>query len=506
MAEKHANIEELVYDDHNFNQHTAEGMELLEKSIRENKFGRSILIDKDNRIIAGNGIVEAATKTGTKKIRVIETDGDELIAVKRKDLSLDSQEGRRLALADNATSAANLKWDEKEIAHAQEEWGIMPEEWNVQIEQPRDENTPPQQIKEDDFARTNIKKRCATGDIWLLGDHRLMCGDSTNATTVQELMNGERAALCFTDPPYGMKKEKEGIVGDNLNYDDLFKFNEKWIPLSFECLSDVGSWYCWGIDEPLMDIYSGIIKPMTKQRGDRKVTFRNLIVWDKGAAGFGICSAAQRCYFPHDEKCLFVMRGRQDYGQTKDVYWAGFEPLRQKLNKWCDLVGKKKVIELTNTASTHWYSQSQWAMIPEGHLNTLRDYCIANGIDAFNEEIRAEYDQIRAEWYKTRAYFDNTHDSMTAVWRFPVTSQKEREETGGHATPKPIALCGRAIKSSSRERDIVLDLFGGSGSTLIACEQLNRKCYTMELMPEYCDIIIARWEKFTGKKAEKINK
>lgn len=129
MAEKHANIEELVYDDHNFNQHTAEGMELLEKSIRENKFGRSILIDKDNRIIAGNGIVEAATKTGTKKIRVIETDGDELIAVKRKDLSLDSQEGRRLALADNATSAANLKWDEEELKNAEKEWGVTLTEW-----------------------------------------------------------------------------------------------------------------------------------------------------------------------------------------------------------------------------------------------------------------------------------------------------------------------------------------------------------------------------------------
>ena len=133
MAEKHANIEELVYDDHNFNQHTAEGMELLEKSIRENKFGRSILIDKDNRIIAGNGIVEAATKTGTKKIRVIETDGDELIAVKRKDLSLDSQEGRRLALADNATSAANLKWDENELKNAEKEWGVSLADWGGDV-------------------------------------------------------------------------------------------------------------------------------------------------------------------------------------------------------------------------------------------------------------------------------------------------------------------------------------------------------------------------------------
>ena len=82
-----------------------------------------------------------------------------------------------------------------------------------------------------------------------------------------------------------------------------------------------------------------------------------------------------------------------------------------------------------------------------------------------------------------------------------VTSKKEREFTGGHATPKPIALCSRGIKSSSRENEIVLDVFGGSGSTLIACEQLDRVCYTMELDPKYCDVIIKRWETMTGEKA-----
>jgi DNA modification methylase len=83
-------------------------------------------------------------------------------------------------------------------------------------------------------------------------------------------------------------------------------------------------------------------------------------------------------------------------------------------------------------------------------------------------------------------------------------NSEERELTGGHATPKPIALCARAIKSSSRENEIVLDVFGGSGSTLIACEQLNRICYMMELDPKYCDVIIKRWENLTGEKAVKI--
>lgn len=100
-----------------------------------------------------------------------------------------------------------------------------------------------------------------------------------------------------------------------------------------------------------------------------------------------------------------------------------------------------------------------------------------------------------------RAYFDNTHDKMKTVWEFGRTKGKERELTGGHATPKPIALCSRAIKSSSRENESVLDLFGGSGSTLIACEQLNRTCYMMELDPHYVDVILYRWEKLTNRKA-----
>ena len=87
------------------------------------------------------------------------------------------------------------------------------------------------------------------------------------------------------------------------------------------------------------------------------------------------------------------------------------------------------------------------------------------------------------------------------MWHFDRAGKYEREHTGGHATPKPIALCGRAIKSSSREGEIVLDVFGGSGSTLIACEQLNRKCYMCELDPKYADVIIERWEQLTGREA-----
>lgn len=114
------NIDALHYDAHNFNNHTEEGKELLKKSVRENGFGRSIVVDKDNNIIAGNGIVEAARSLNRKNIRIIDTTGDELVVVRRTDLDIDSEDGRRMALADNATSAANLVWNYDELQEAAE--------------------------------------------------------------------------------------------------------------------------------------------------------------------------------------------------------------------------------------------------------------------------------------------------------------------------------------------------------------------------------------------------
>ena len=313
-----------------------------------------------------------------------------------------------------------------------------------------------------------------------------------------------------------MKKESDGVLNDNLNYDDLLAFNKKWIPLTFDVMKKNGSWYCWGTDEPLMDIYSEILKPLKKLKGEDKLTFRNLITWDKGS-GMGQLSSDFRMYPIADEKCLFVMRGRQTYGETEADYWEGFEPIRTTLIKLLktDLnMSTDDIIRYAETTTcSHWFAKSQWEF--PNHERFIK--CITNmmsdGVltreeyDRIREEydrIREEYDRIREEWYNTRAYFDNTHDNMNNVWHFDRTTPSEKKDTGGHATPKPIALCSRAIKSSSREGEIVLDVFGGSGTTLIACEQLNRKCYMMELDPHYCDVIIQRWENFTGRKAERI--
>ena len=306
-----------------------------------------------------------------------------------------------------------------------------------------------------------------------------------------------------------MKKENEGVLNDNLNYDDLLEFNRKWIPLTFRAMKRNGSWYCWGTDEPLMDIYSNILKPMKKLKGEEKLTFRNLITWDKGA-GQGQLSPDFRSYPIADEKCIFVMMGRQTYGETEADYWEGFEPIRKALIKTLKTDLKLSTDEVCKfaeaTTCSHWFSKSQWEFPnKERFINLITNLLHADRINREEyDRIREEYDRIREEWYKTRAYFDNTHDNMNNVWHFDRTSQKERELTGGHATPKPIELCCRAIKTSSREGETVLDCFGGSGSTLIACEQTNRSCYMMELDPHYVDVIIQRWEEFTGQKAVKL--
>lgn len=128
-------IEKLKFDEHNFNLHTLDGMQKLEKSVTEYGYGRSILLDKDDNIIGGNGVVETAKKMGLQKVRVVETEGDELIAVKRKDLSINSKEGRSLALADNAVAAANLNWNKEELESARTEWNISPEDWGVRLKE-----------------------------------------------------------------------------------------------------------------------------------------------------------------------------------------------------------------------------------------------------------------------------------------------------------------------------------------------------------------------------------
>ena len=133
--EKVINIEELRQDEHNFNKGTEEGRELMQRSLTELGAGRSILLDKDNRMIAGNHVLDAAVKKGIKKVILVDTEGEQLVAVRRKDIDLDSKKGREMALADNAISKANLSWNKDALKKAEEEFGVEREEWGCEKEQ-----------------------------------------------------------------------------------------------------------------------------------------------------------------------------------------------------------------------------------------------------------------------------------------------------------------------------------------------------------------------------------
>lgn len=160
VKEKQGHISDLIQDDKNFNKHSEYGMGLLEKSVSKFGMGRSILVDKNNKIIAGNGITETAGNVGIEKVKFVDTDGTEIIAVRRKDIDLDTPEGREMALADNATNKANLQWDEDNLGGVCEEFGIDAGEWGVEDWKPMDEND----IEENEVGKP-------TSEEWFLNIH-----------------------------------------------------------------------------------------------------------------------------------------------------------------------------------------------------------------------------------------------------------------------------------------------------------------------------------------------
>jgi DNA modification methylase len=146
----------------------------------------------------------------------------------------------------------------------------------------------------------------------------------------------------------------------------------------------------------------------------------------------------------------------------------------------------------------HYFTKSQWCFPTEEAYKKLQAFGKGNAFKREHDELKREHDELKREFYATRSYFDNTHDNMTDVWDFGRVTGEERH---GHATPKPVEMMARAIKSSTKDSGLLIEPFLGSGSTLIAAEQLGRKCYGMEISPAYCDVIVKRWQNLTGKKA-----
>lgn len=420
------NIDQLKFDDKNFNKHTEYGMSLLEKSLRENGAGRSILVDKDDNIIAGNGIVEAAINAGISKTRIVEVTGDELVVVKRTDLELDSKQGREMALADNATAAADLSWDEECIAAETEKWEIVPEDWGVELHEESDETS------EDEFDESEVTEAvCKRGEVWKLGEHRLMCGDSTSADDVARLMQGEKADLWLTDPPYNVAiKNSQGmtIANDNMKNQEFHDFLTAAFAAAVSVLGAGCPFYIWFASREHINFETALKNAGLKVRQE--------LIWNKSHFILG-----RGHYHWKHEPCL--------YG---------------------------------------WKGENCKYFIGERNKSTIIQDAEELDID------RMKKDEMR--------------DLLKKIFeeRIPTTVIKEKtpQKDADHPTMKPVRLFGYLMENSSRGGGVVLDSFGGSGTTMIAAEQLNRKCRMMELDPHYCDVIIARWEKFTGQKAELI--
>ena len=313
------------------------------------------------------------------------------------------------------TNSAFGDWDWDTLANEWDgdpldDWGIdLPEDWGEQ-EASEDE----QEVGEDEFDEENdkIKAVAELGDIWKLGDHLLMCGDSTDAGAWALLLNGNKADMVFTDPPYGVSigdknaalnsvqpsgRCCKNIKGDTLGVDQLYDMLVKVMTNLRENCKDDAAYF---VTAP----QGGGIGLMMMMMRDSGLEVRHNLVWRKNAPTFSL--------------------GRLDYDYQH-------EP-----------------IMYTWTKSHHNYRKGKY---------------------------------------------------RTSVWDFDKPRKCDL-----HPTMKPVELVANCLLDCTKEGDIVLDAFGGSGTTIIASQQLKRRARLMELDPHYCDVIIARWEKLTGEKAEKI--
>ncbi|NBW15910.1 MAG: hypothetical protein EBR82_48795 [Caulobacteraceae bacterium] len=394
---------QLKSDHKNARKRTDRSASLIAESLKQFGAARSIVIDEDNRILAGNGTIEGAKAAGIENVRVIETDGTEIIAVKRTGLSENEKIG--LALADNRTSDLS-DWDKDMLQQLSEEHDLAPwfEADDLAEIIGEAEQLPTEGLTDaDDVPEAPEEPITKPGDLWILGDHRLLCGDSTDVLAVERLMAGEKADMVFTDPPYGVSYTDSlgrSIKNDELTDGDLQEFlRDAFVSGVAVCASDC-PWYIWHADRFTTEFVAAL-----KEAGLR---VRQQIIWVKGE-------------------------------------------------------GREGTAEVAAPA------------IGGAHYRFLHEPC----------------------WYASLGTPYNAGDrKTTTVWTV------SRPTTGTvHPTQKPIPLIEIALENSAKSKATVLDLFGGSGSTLIACEKTGRKARLMELDPRYCDVIVKRWEQFTGNKA-----
>lgn len=377
------NIEEIkMYENNPRNNDGA--VEYVANSIKEFGFKVPIVLDKNNIIVAGHTRYKAAKLLNITEIPCIIAD------------DLSDEQVKAFRLIDN--KAAELaSWDidllNLELENIKD---IDMELFDFQISNILDN------VVDDEYeVELPEDPKTKNGNIYKLGNHYLMCGDSTNAEDVKKLMNNQLADLIVTDPPYNVNYEGKTdnnlkIMNDNMENNQFYSFLESAFINLYESIKDGGSIYVFHADTEGLNFRKAMMSSGFK--------LADCLVWVKNA---------------------FVM-GRQDY---------------------------------------HW-----------------------------------KHEPVLYGWKPGASHYFINDRSQSTVLEFDKPIRNEE-----HPTMKPIDLITYLINNSSKKDEIVLDLFGGSGTTMIACEQTNRKAFIMELDPRYCDVIVDRWEKFTNQKAELIN-
>lgn len=394
------------------------------------------------------------------------------------------------------------------------------EEENITLERP------PHKTKE--FTDNNIDEKTPEkttintdniheGDIYQLGRHKLICADTTKKETLQNILNNEKPSLIIIDPPYGLHKQKDGVLNDNLNMDDLLEFTKKYLqPLIEEYTNTTVNIYIWGTFVSLCYIYMEILRKYIKQQTLR---LANTIVWYKEGSGPGQNSPYTQKYAEKHELCLLIQKGGFKTQKNTQDYWTGYDPLRKYIQNSIQETGYTtkqiaKQLGITDRAIAHWTTKSQWQLIPRNHYKKLQQITTKKEkqenktIQAFKKpynELQKQYQQLNKENPITheRPYFNNTiKKDLSDIFTYPRTHTTEKTI---HPTQKPLEMYKTIIQTSSKTGDLILDPFAGSGVTLIAAEQTNRTCYTIEYNKEFIAKIIQRYEQETGIKAKKIN-
>lgn len=505
-----ANIEDFIDDPQNANRGTERGHYMIDKSVQETGLHRGVFADRNGVILGGNKTRQAAVDAGYTKAIVVETDGDTLVVTKRRDFDLSDPDNpaRLAAYADNRTGQVNLDFDFDVIADDIEaglNLGDFWFDWELEglDEEPKKE-LPPNDAEPQTSRADELRELWGVelGQLWRLPsrvegqEHLLICGDCTDPTVVGRVMGGDVADMIHADPPYGMGKEKDGIANDNLYREKLDAFQMAWWTAARPFVADNGSGYIWGNAEDLWRLwYCGGL------RDSERLTFRNEVVWGKGSAGAGgishIGAEGIRQYPNETERALFFMLGEQGFNNNADNYWEGWDSIveyldsQRRLMAW-GIKDTKRIAGHSENSGCHWFDKSQWSMPTEEVYKAWQAAAVG---DAF----KRDYDDLKREFYATRAYFDNTHENMTDVWSYSRVTGDDRHE---HATPKPVEMVARAIKSSCPDGGVVYAPFAGTLPEVIAAENLSRQCRAVELSPAYVAVILDRYERAFNIKPE----